>query len=52
MTAERWVRGIFDRAVRSKPLAWRMLGVRESRIVYRGYLYDIPVEIEAIVEVG
>jgi hypothetical protein len=52
MTAERWVRGIFDRAVRSKPPAWRMLWVRELRLVYRGHLYDIRIEIEAIVEVG
>jgi hypothetical protein len=43
---------MFDRAVRSKPLARRMLRVRESRLVYREHLYDIPVEIEAIVEVG
>jgi hypothetical protein len=52
MTAERWVRGVFDRGVRSKPPERRMLWVRESRLVYRGHLYDIPVEIEAIVEVG
>ena len=52
MTAERWVRGTFDGAVRSKPPAGRMLWVRESRLVYRKHLYDILVEIEATVEVG
>ena len=52
MTAERWVRGIFDKAVRSKPPAGRMPWVLESGLVYREHLYDIPVEIEAIVEVG
>jgi hypothetical protein len=34
------------------PLARRMLWLRESRLVYRGYLFDIPVEVEAIVAVG
>jgi hypothetical protein len=43
---------MFDRAVRSKPLARRMPWVREPRLVYRGHRYGIPVEIEAIVEVG
>jgi hypothetical protein len=52
ITAERWVRGIFDSAVRRNPLARRMLWVREFRLAYRGYLFDIPVEFEAIVAVG
>jgi hypothetical protein len=43
---------MFDESVRSKPVARRMLWMRQSRLVYRGHRYGIPVEIEAIVEVG